>query len=207
MKAPPSALKPVCTGRTGSQNMMENSPFCNTFFSSYPAENAVNISGYRPQKYPLMLKPPHITPPGVSSLFPSLSQARMGNLRKLCRSHMEQEPRAEPKTPCHSHTSTFLSFLEQASKRSPAACSALCAGTQEPLCPAAEARGRNSSSSPRYISHTRTPTRHHPSLPPNTHGPALPSSSHRSHREGTARGHLCQVTSVCLPLSSSCQLH
>lgn len=46
-----------------------------------------------------MLKPPHITPRGVSSLFLSLSQARMGNLRKLCRSHMEQEPRAELKSP------------------------------------------------------------------------------------------------------------
>lgn len=90
--------------------MMENSPFCSTFSSSYPAGNAVNVSDYRPQKYPLMLKPPHITPRGVSSLFLSLSQARMGNLRKLCRSHMEQEPRAELKSPCHSHTSTFLSF-------------------------------------------------------------------------------------------------
>lgn len=90
--------------------MMENSPFCSTFFSSYPAGNAVNVSDYRSQKYPLMLKPPHITPRGVSSLFLSLSQARMGNLRKLCRSHMEQEPRAELKSPCHSHTSTFPSF-------------------------------------------------------------------------------------------------
>lgn len=178
---------------------MENSPFSNTFPSSCPAENAVNVGAYRPQKYPLMLRPPHLRPLGVSSLLPSLSQARLGNLRRLCRSHTEQEPRAEPKphaTPTPPHSQVFWSMPQNA----PLLPAQLCVqGHESHRAQLREAPGRNSSSLPTHV----IPC-HQPSLTP-THTWASPALLQPQVPPGGERPGL--VASVCLPLSSLCQLN
>lgn len=186
---------------------MEISPFCNTFSSSCATENAVNVGVYRSQKFPLMLRPPHIRPPGVSSLLPSFSQAKLGNLRKLCRSHTEQEARAESKphaTPIPPHSKFFGACL----KTFPSSrLSSLCRDTRAIVHSCGRLEAEIAAHCPHTSSHARTQTCQQPSLTP-IHTWATPTLlSHRSHQEGTARGWCCQVTSVCLPLSSLCQLN
>lgn len=77
-------------------------------------------------------------------------------------------------TPCPFHTSTFPSFLEHASKRSPPPSSALCSDTRAIVHSCGRLEAEIAAHYPGTSPHTRTPTRHRPLLTP-THTWASPA--------------------------------